>query len=158
MKNRLLSNRRTHIDSSLKTFHPVRNGFITPHTGQTATEEGVWPRSLGGRASSKSLTWDECDLSGEHMLCSQRPRGGHASHSCAFKPGLLTHKTHHTVSVQQPVSANLRHSRITHLRQTLTAPPFPTSLSCSQSFQPDILVFTSISHLSFTTEPSLNCF
>lgn len=116
------------------------------------------PPEPWGRASSKSLTWDECDISGEHMLCSQHPGGGHAPHSCAFKPGLLIHKTHHTVSVQQPISDNLRHSRITHLGQTLWHHPFLPAFHFPSLSS---LIFWSsppISHLSFTTEPSLNCF
>lgn len=33
-------------------------------------------------------------------------------------------KTHHTASVQQPISTNFRHSRIPHLGETLRYHPF----------------------------------
>ena len=138
-------------------MQPVRNGFITLHTGQTTTE-GVQPPEPWGQASSKSLTWDGCDLSGEHMRCSQHRGGGHGPHSCTFKPGLLTHKTHHTVSVQKPISANLRHSRIIHLVQTLWHHPFLPAFHFPSLSSLTFWSLPPISHLNLTTEPSLNCF
>ena len=116
------------------------------------------PPEPWGQASSKSLTWDGCDLSGEHMRCSQHCGGGHAPHSCTFKPGLLTHKTHHTVSVQKPISANLRHSRITHLGQTLWHHPFLPAFHFPSLSSLTFWSLPPISHLNLTTEPSLNCF
>ena len=138
------------------------------HSNHATCEEWIYNTSQGADHNRRCPTHQS--LGGRHLLNHSRGMGVTflvsicAAHSAA---GVAMHPTPVPLnqaclptkhSTRLPISANLRHSRITHLGQTLWHHPFlPAFLFPSLSS----LTFWSlppISHLSLTTEPSLNCF